>query len=340
MSGDFPGAGSVEQMGAISADVDAEEASICDVYEIVAPLTPCYRRGVVLQAVSLDRDKRTILKRNAFEARELGLALAGLAKHIDAAITAGILAAARKVGIKLDSVTLDKEPVRSRFAPGLILDFAGHKIQIGRVTIQERTCVTVCYNESASKIWTRFIVSDVAGGRVTQEEAIQAFRFFAVAAREAMSRMSQIYLRAFIGQHSKVSNVVFETVGEIDFLGVDTKAFAFHYAASDSVGPIMSSSDIPDRDKDIFCLYYRELVSAAFPRRIGVQEKQEISPECVSLFRSEFGYCALYHGIFRADSVTFLVMGEPGEMVAEYGRPESGTLTVTAELAAMAVKKF
>jgi hypothetical protein len=180
----------------------------------------------------------------------------------------------------------------------------------------------------------------VAGHLATEEEANTAYRFFQAASREAITRVSQIYLKEFIRQHKKAEGISFERVGEIDFLGVDTKTFDFGYAASDSFGPIMGSSGIPDIDKDIFCRFYRNLISAAFPRRFGAEEKQEIAPGCVSLFRSEFGYCALYHGIFRPDSVTFLVMGEPGEMVAEYKRPESGTLTVTAELAAMAVKKF
>ncbi len=341
MSGDFPGAGLVEHMGAASADLVAEEATPEDIYDAVSPLTPCYRRGVVLQAVAVSGESRRAIRRDAFQARQLGLALVEREGDIRSAVSSAIESAGATLGIEVGSLHLLDHEVMSRFAPGLILDFPAHEFRLGRLTVRERSCVTVCYNEAASKVWTRFIISNVKGGPVSSAELATFFRFCDVASATARTNIERIYLAEFREQYQGSSRIEFEELGSVEFVGIDTDLIQFdQFVNAEGVGPILGSDNIPEKDKQLFVTFFRSNLELFFPRRFKRAEISAIASDAITVFRSDFEYRALYHGIFREKAVTFLVLSEPGVAVKAYDRRESGALTVISELAARAVGGF
>jgi hypothetical protein len=310
-------------------------------FETIAPTTPCYRRGVVLQALSTSQAGRRPIHRNAFQARELGMSLVGRKDDIDAGVRDALKAASEKLKIRCHSVKLLDDDVMSRFAPGLILDFPAHEFQLGRLVVRERTCVTVCYNEAASKIWVRFIVSNVEGSKINAADLSRFFRFCNEASRIARERTEAIYLEEFRSNYPGRNQVEFEELGAVDFIGVDTLALEFdEFLNTDEIGPVMGSDRIPADKQDLFSSFYLENIDSFMPKRFTKEEKSCISRGYIAAFRSEFEYRALYHGIFREKDVTFLVMGEPGQYVEAFKRPESGALTIISELAARAVGNF
>lgn len=341
MSGDFPGAGLVEHMGAASADVVAEEAISEDVYDVVSPLTPCYRRGVVLQAVAISGDSRRAIRRDAFQARQLGLALVKREGDICAGVRSAIESAGTKLGIEVSSLHLRDHEVMSRFAPGLILDFPSHEFRLGRLTVRERSCVTVCYNEAASKVWTRFIISNLEGETVSSAELASFYSFCDAASTAARANIGRIYLSEFREQYQGSSRIEFEEIGSVEFVGIDTDLIQFdQFVSADGVGPILGSNRIPERDKEIFVRFFQSNLELFFPKRFKRAEISAIASDAITVFRSDFEYRALYHGIFREKTVTFLVLSEPGRAVEAYDHRESGALTVISELAARAVGGF
>ncbi len=310
-------------------------------FETVAPTTPCYRRGVVLQALSTSSAGRRPIRRDAFQARSLGLALVQRKDDIDAGIREALRVASGALRMRAHSIGLIDNDVMSRFAPGLILDFPGHEFHLGRLVVKERTCVTVCYNEAASKIWTRFIISDVEGSPLSSADLSRFFRFCDEASRIARVRTEEIYLEEFRSHYKGSNPVEFEEIGSLDFVGVDTRVLEFdEFVDTDDIGPVMGADRIPTDRQDLFSQFFGDNIEAFLPRRFTQKEKSQISRGNIAVFRSEFEYRALYHGIFRPKAVTFLVMSEPGQHVEAFGRPESGALTIISELAARAVGKF
>src|SRR5206468_3683218 len=110
-------------------------------YRSLKPLTPSYRYGAVLKAVAISSTHKRALRRDAYQARALGMALVDRKAEIEDAVTSAILSAAAEVGRDVTAIQhLDTE-VMSRFAPGLILDFPAHHFTLGSLRIRERSCV-------------------------------------------------------------------------------------------------------------------------------------------------------------------------------------------------------
>lgn len=310
-------------------------------FDTVSPTTPCYRRGVVLQALSRSQAGQRPIHRNAFQARQLGMSLVERKDDIDAGVRDALKIASENLKIRCHSVKLLDDDVMSRFAPGLILDFPAHEFQLGRLVVRERTCVTVCYNEAASKIWVRFIVSDVEGSKLNAADLSRFFRFCDEASQIARARTEAVYLEEFRSHYPGRNQVEFQEIGAVDFIGVDTLAMEFdEFLNTDEIGPVMGSDRIPEDRQELFSRFYAENIDSFMPKRFTRAEKSRISQGYIAAFRSEFEYRALYHGIFREKEVTFLVMAEPGQYVEAFKRPESGALTIISELAARAVGNF
>jgi len=327
--------------GAADTGMIAAESEIESVYDTVAPIAPCYRRGAVLQAVSTSGGVKEPIVRDAFQAHELGLELLKQTGAIDKAVAEVIRATGKALGVPVASLKLIKGPVRSRFAPGLILDFPSHEFKLGSLFVRERTCVTVCYNQAASKIWIRFVGRNGGGEAISEMQLVSYFRFCEQAARNGIEAVRAIYFDKFKAQLGRKS-VAFEELGEIDFIGLDTECLHFDdLLYSDSVGIVADASQISPERRSIFASFFRDRLGSFFPGRFKDSDINGISEHKVSAFRSEFAYRALYHGVFRDDSVTFLVLSEPGNPVPNpYYERESGALTVISELAARAMTKF
>src|ERR1051325_8468717 len=316
------------------------ESKLDSAYDTVAPISPCFRRGAVLQAVDAAEDDREPISRNAFQARELGLALVDQAPAIDKAVAETIRISAKELGIRTGAIKLRRAPVRSRFAPGLILDFPQHEFRLGSLPVRERTCVTVCYNQAASKIWIRFVVGE-GDAKISPSQLADFFQFSDAASRAGIDRVRAIYFDLFRKQIGRKA-VEFDELGEIDFVGLDTDCLQFgDYLYIDEVGIVADSDEISPERREVFVSFFQQHLSALFPEKFRENEIRKISEDRVSAFRSEFAYRALYHGIFRERAVTFLVMSEPGGNVPDdfYGGA-SGALTVISELAARALKEF
>jgi hypothetical protein len=322
--------------------IAAAETEVECVYDTVAPLAPCYRRGAVIQGVIPSGRNKGPITLDAFQARSLGRALVEDAAAIDKVVTEAIRAVAKSLKIAIGPVKLIRDNVKSRFAPGLILDFPAHEFRIGSLVVRERTCVTVCYNRSASKIWVRFVAVGDDNAKFSLPQLADFFRFCEQASRAGIDAMRALYFEKFKAEVGLKTTPAFEEIGQIDFLGIDTDHLQFgEFMYTDDIGIVADASEIPIDKRHIFVEFFRENLVTLFPGRFEPNEIKGIAPSKVAVFRSEFSYRAIYHGIFRDTAVTFLVMSEPGRNVpnAVYKR-ESGALTVISELAARATRQF
>lgn len=113
-----------------------------------------YRQGMIVSAKAGEADADA--RRSVAEARAIGLAIINQGDAYLEAIKSCISEClppelAGNISIK------ESDTVRSRFDPGLILDFQKLAVTTKFGELSARTCLTVCSNEMQSKIWTRIV---------------------------------------------------------------------------------------------------------------------------------------------------------------------------------------
>lgn len=125
--------------------------------------------------------------------------------------------AARRV--RWDRKADSSQSVRSRFAPGLILDLPEINFDSSLGMISIRSCITVCSNGSRSKIWTRFVTAD--GGKVALSE--QDLALFGEAAREICTDINAAIRRLYEFDFDKAAGISakLEPFGNIHLFTVD-----------------------------------------------------------------------------------------------------------------------
>jgi hypothetical protein len=190
--------------------------------------TPSLRRGVLLQArVTRPGKPSEIVSRSAREARELGLLICEHGERYNAATERAIAKACDDAGAKFHQFSLMRDEfIRSRYAPGLILDFPSFSFMIDDFKILGRSCLTICFNNSASKIWARLVLSEVVGqkdAKVTWPKARRYFGIGSAICENVIGRIRALYLRDFKStlEDSKSIRVEFKKLGNLTFLGID-----------------------------------------------------------------------------------------------------------------------
>jgi len=297
--------------------------------------SPCFRRGVILQANAIYSDGRhRAIRRNALQAQKLGRLLVSHTDLFLDKIRGAILQGAKKSGILCGDFERQSDLVRSRFAPGLILDFPSHCFTIGKLRVHERTCITVCYDDSASKVWTRFILSHKPDEPITLDDLILFFNFCDKASSFILKSVPELYLELFRQENAsrRKHEIAFDRLGGVEFIGVDSPVITPNLDTN-------FNSVSKDEARNFFD-FYRCLVSKGSIRGYSTVLEQDIDLDMISDFESEFGYRAIFHGIFEQDWAGFLVMSENGRFNRDESFYESGALTAISELATLAARNF
>jgi hypothetical protein len=308
--------------------------------------TPVFRRGLVVRAVRTVNQEREPVRRNAAEAQQLGQLIAASLDGYLSAINAAFKDIAQKRTVELKPPSeLTDQITRARYAPGLIIDFPAHEATIGDFTIRERTCITVCQDDDASKIWTRLLLVEPGGTAVTSERAGAFFKLCDELADEIISRIRDKYLTNFLAQqiNNTGQSIAFDDIGVLDFFGCD-----------------ISSLHLTNEDAD------RAQYSEAQRQNHIELLKRQFSPIVHSIFNepstmknfnlstsSDIMYCyggspkpVLYVALFEPRRAVFLVLSEPGDArtisapkKSDIYRP-SGALSAMSTLASAVGREF
>jgi hypothetical protein len=118
----------------------------------------------------------------------------------------------------------------------------------------------------------------------------------------------------------------------VEFIGVDSPVITPNLDTN-------FNSVSKDEARNFFD-FYRCLVSKGSIRGYSTVLEQDIDLDMISDFESEFGYRAIFHGIFEQDWAGFLVMSENGRFNRDESFYESGALTAISELATLAARNF
>lgn len=123
-----------------------------------------FREGLVVS--SKEGDEQTV-ELTTSDSRELGKRVFGSSEEFE-----NLLIQSLNTTKKLTNTDLFKEPdiaatfndsdrVKTRFSPGLIIDFRSIYLADGNRTLDFRSCLTVCSGKRQSKIWTRCSISAI-----------------------------------------------------------------------------------------------------------------------------------------------------------------------------------
>lgn len=213
--------------------------------------TPSLRRGVLLQAMVKPPGDEKFRKvtRTARQARQLGLIICGNADDYNVATSDAIEAACSAAGVSFGNFRVKRgDFIRSRYAPGLILDFPSFAFKVDKFKIGGRCCLTICFNDSASKIWTRLVLSEAQGrtpAMVPIGEAKKYFRIGSAICDNLIASIRGLYLRDFKSTLERGSNVNFRKLGNLTFVGIDEPLEVIE-AAIEGVRKIGQDSSPPD----------------------------------------------------------------------------------------------
>lgn len=117
-----------------------------------------------------------------------------------------------------------KEEMRSKYAPGLILDFPRFELSLGPYHVTGRCCITICFADSVSKVWSRLIMEDLDNKLIDQEDEIARYLHIGSEICGKLNDEVQKLYFADFDAHTKRSDEVelsFDRVGSLDYYGLD-----------------------------------------------------------------------------------------------------------------------
>lgn len=201
----------------------ADDVSISDLnpYAILA-----VRRGLLLRAIETKpgAKKGRPVSRTLREATQLGLRIFENFENYSTEIKVVVRQVAEKYGLNPGTIAVSsREWMRSKYAPGLILDFPAFSFKLGPYSVTGRSCVTICFADSVSKIWTRLILNESVQGVPNREDAGRNFQIGAEICAEINRQLQKMYLDDFrhtIDLHPG-AEISFNLVGSLDYYGID-----------------------------------------------------------------------------------------------------------------------
>ncbi len=173
---------------------------------------------VSAKAGEADADAR----RSVSEARAIGLAIVN---HGDAYLEAANSSIVECLPPELvgDVSIKESDTVRSRFDPGLILDFQKLAVMTEFGELSTRTCLTVCSSEMQSKIWTRIVFqpnNEALGNGGLSTELLSllysASDHIAAKTNEAIRNLYEADFKSVVG-----SNISLKSSGILHVFAVD-----------------------------------------------------------------------------------------------------------------------
>lgn len=301
--------------------------------------TPVLRRGLVVRAVSdAPGGEKATIRRTAEEAQELGRRISDSLQDYMDAITRGIVASAEQMSVSCDVPReVAHQVARARYAPGLIIDFPQHETTIDGLHVRERTCITICQFEDASKIWTRLLLRGAERKPADEERTRRFFEVANTVSQRVIEEVRAVYERHFREQPSAArADAKFEDVGRLDFYGFDQRGLKL---------PASLSGDQADAT-------YVDLLKRRFsPLADSITSSKETKVRLASLTPRDLRYCAgaaskpsLFSVLFEPHRAIFLVLSVAGAAAdnlatSDVARP-SGALTAMRSLATRVGRQF
>jgi hypothetical protein len=295
--------------------------------------TPVFRRGLIVRAVRNRDGERVPVRRNAAEALQLGQLIADSLDSYLKVIPEAFNSVARRRSLTLKPpAELPNQTTRARYAPGLIIDFPAHEATIGDFTIRERTCITVCQEEDASKIWTRLLLFDGDGRPVDEEQANSFFKLSDALSQAILRRVRALYRTAFLAQQEETNrnSLDFEDVGRLDFYGTDIPDLGL--TAEEAELSRYGAGRL--EDAILLRRQFRPLMSSITGRKATLAELDNLAVK-------DLMYCAegitpvLYTILFEPKRAIFLVLSEPGDSSAVPAPKRAGIRRPSGALWAM-----
>jgi len=307
--------------------------------------TPSLRRGVLLQAkVKRAGKPPEIVSRSAREARELGLLICEHGDNYNAATERAIGKACSRAGAKFHQFSLMRDEfIRSRYAPGLILDFPSFSFMIDDFKILGRSCLTICFNNSASKIWARLVLSEVTGkadAKITWPEARRYFKIGSEICDNIIINIRSLYLRDFKStlDDSKNAKVEFKRLGNLTFFGIDEPLQLVESAIGGARNPAgrRAPSEMATLRKKL-----TSLVS------LGPKGEDPPREPKIRVYQRSLGPAAMFLGNVGDNSATIAIASAPRTVLTEQARPPkvdrskpSSSLAVSKDMAHHIASKF
>jgi hypothetical protein len=218
---------------AIRAKHDSGFKKVSDVGLSVG--APAYRVGKIVTAKISHAGKNVeFVSRSVAEARKLGQAIIRNEKKYVAKLIEVINSFTDDSDItvplgEFSSIKIKQMPdgsddyTKARFSPGLIIDFPSVQISTSHYVIDCRSCLTVCLDETRSKVWARFVLRSVDGNPGFGLDRDQIANFHTgceLISTKLIEATSELYRKDF--ERFLKKNVSFSSTGTLHFFTVDS----------------------------------------------------------------------------------------------------------------------
>ncbi|HEX5183136.1 MAG TPA: hypothetical protein VFW19_08290 [Allosphingosinicella sp.] len=310
--------------------------------------TPSLRRGILLQALKRNPGQTGFepISRSAREARELGLLICSRFEDYQEATKRAVATGCEKAGVPFIGFEVsEKEFVRSRYAPGLILDFPSFAFRIGEYRVMGRCCLTVCFNNSASKIWARIVLSQAGGNipaMVSFAEARRYFRSGSAICKSLIANTRRLYLRDFkdsLGAEPG-THVRFKRKGDLTFLGIDEPLEVIEAAID---GAKQRGRRTAARETNELKDKLASLVNVLVENVAAPSDNNYSRPggkTGVHVYEPDTGPTGMYLSKIATDSVTLAVASAQSDSTRRDSFRPSSSLAVTKDMASRLAARF
>jgi hypothetical protein len=311
--------------------------------------TLAIRRGLLLRAMtgSAADGKAKAVSRTLSDATKLGLQIyenfGAYAEEIESSVRSSLEAN----GLKCDEFEIhSRDWMRSKYAPGLILDFPRFKFGLGPYKVTGRCCVTICFADSVSKIWSRLVLEDQQQLLVGNNPKVA--RYFHIGSEmcsDLNEKVQGLYLADFqasIGRQSE-RHTWFEKVGSLDYFGLDEEPELIRIVTSIVEGQSMVDDDQISTLKEHLAFLAR---ASGVPAGEGRSERLARVLKRLHPYTGEEGQQALFAADVQDSSASFFLASarlDPfdAEQQERLGRARnSSALDSIQELATMLATKF
>lgn len=318
--------------------------------------TPALRRGVLLRAmVCRPRSRFDPVTRTARQARELGLMIcSGFDTYLEKT-RSSVENGCRKYDLPFSDFEMSgKEFIRSRYEPGLILDLPTFDFIAGPYHLTGRCCLTICFNDSVSKIWARLVLNKIGGRDPFAVPHKKTEEFFGIASflcDKLIESMRRLYREDFARALSlgPKTAVRFKKLGELTYLGIDEspEIVSSVIDASRAARPRRGGSDFQKLYGKLNSLV--DFVDAADAGADAEADEARGAqpPQDFHVYEARTGTSGVFLSRVGTNAATFAcasprspeAVGREGVRASRFTRPSSA-LTLMAELASLTAAEF
>jgi hypothetical protein len=247
-----------------------------------------------------------------------------------------------------------KEFIRSRYEPGLILDLPTFDFIAGPYHLTGRCCLTICFNDSVSKIWARLVLNKIEGKDPFAVPHKRTEEFFGIASflcDKLIDGMRRLYRQDFaraLGLGPKTA-VRFKKLGELTYLGIDE--------SPEIVTSVIQAARATQRRRggSDFQKLYGKLTSLvdfvdSADSRVDAEAGEragELPPQDFHVYEARTGTSGVFLSRVGTNVATFAIASPrspkaidgTGLEASRFTRPSSA-LTLMAELASLTAAEF